>query len=445
MARQANDMKELDKIPSSKVQRATRLIRTGAKIGRNYAVHYTKRIFGQEADRSALDERNASDIYDELSQLKGGALKVAQMMSMDKGMLPREYTRKFALAQYSAPPLSGPLVVKTFKQQFGKLPTEMFDEFDMQAVHAASIGQVHRARLGGKSLAVKVQYPGIADSIRSDLRMVRPIAGRILKVSDADMAKFFGEVEERMMEETNYRLELQNATEIGDACAHIPNLRFPKYYPELSSDRILTMEWLDGMHLREFMETRPSDEVRNRVGQALWDFTNFQMHVLGKVHADPHPGNFLMTPDGKLGVLDFGCVKVVPKEFYKAYFSVIHPKVRRDPERLLQVTYALELLNEQDTDADRDFVLALLDQFLSLVEQPFLADTFDFGDDRYLDDLYKFGLEVGRVSDVQQKHGGRGSAHAIYVNRTFFGLISLLNDLKATIRSQDKYILSMDI
>lgn len=438
-------MKEQDKIPSTKVQRATRLIRTGAKVGRNYAVHYTKKIFDRDLDRSRLDAKNAADIYGELSQLKGGALKIAQMLSMDKGMLPREYTRKFANAQYNAPPLSAPLVVKTFKQQFGKPPHEIFDEFDLKATHAASIGQVHRARLNGKTLAVKVQYPGIADSIKSDLRMVRPIAARILKVSDADMVKFFNEVEARLIEETDYRLELKNAVEIGSACAHIPHLHFPTYYPEFSGERILTMDWLEGMHLREFMETHPSNAVRNQLGQALWDFTTYQLHVLGKVHADPHPGNFLLTPQGELGVLDFGCVKVVPEDFYMAYFSVIHPKVRQDPERLLQVAYTLELLNEEDTEDDREFVLGTLDKFLSLVEKPFFSDSFDFGDDAYLDSLYNFGLEVGRISDVQQKHGGRGNAHAIYVNRTFFGLISLLNDLKATVNARDKYILAMHL
>ncbi|MFM2375560.1 MAG: hypothetical protein RLZZ165_657 [Bacteroidota bacterium] len=438
-------MEELDRIPTSKIQRATRFIRTGAKVGRNYAIHYTKKIFDKDLERSVLDAKNAEDIYGELSQLKGGALKIAQVLSMDKGMLPREYSRKFALAQYSAPPLSGPLVVKTFKQEFGKAPTELFDDFDLRATHAASIGQVHKARIGDKTYAVKIQYPGIADSIKSDLRMVRPIASRIAKVSDRDMARFFDEVEARLLEEADYRLELKNAMEIGNACAHIPNIRFPQYYPELSGGRILTMEWLEGMHLREFMETHPPDAIRNQIGQALWDFTTHQMHVLGKVHADPHPGNFLLTTNGQLSVLDFGCVKVVPKDFYKAYFSVIHPKVRHDPERLLQVTYTLELLNEKDTAEDREFVLELLNKFFALVEKPFFSDKFDFGDDAYLDSLYNFGLEMGRLSDLQQKHGGRGSAHAIYINRTFFGLFSLLNDLKATINAHDPYIMKLDI
>lgn len=432
--------KEQHKLPSSKVQRASRFARAGAKVGRNYVSHYTRKLFNKNLDRSDLDARNAEDIYNELSQLKGGALKVAQMLSMDKGMLPREYTRKFANAQYKAPPLSGPLIVKTFRQHFGKGPSEIFDEFDMQASYAASIGQVHRAVLNGKKLAVKVQYPGIANSIRSDLRLVRPFASRFMKVPDKDLAPFFEEVEERLLEECDYDLELRNSMELSAACAHIPNLRFPEYFPELSSDRVITMEWLDGVHMQEFMATDPPAEVRNQIGQAMFDFITFQSHKLQKMHADPHPGNFLMTPDGKLGVLDFGCVKVIPQDFYEAFFSVLDPAVRKDPNRLLEVTYKLELLNREDTEEDRTFVLTTLNTFFDLVMKPFEVERFDFGDDSYLDELYKFGLEVGQMSDVQQKHGGRGSKHAIYINRTFFGMFSLLNDLKATIDARDMYI-----
>jgi predicted unusual protein kinase regulating ubiquinone biosynthesis (AarF/ABC1/UbiB family) len=438
-------MKEQQRIPSSKVERATRILKTGAKVGRNYVTHYTKRLFDSTVERSELDKKNADDIYDELSQMKGGALKVAQMLSMDKGFLPREYTQRFAQAQYSAPPLSGPLVVKTFRQQFGKGPHELFDSFEMQATHAASIGQVHKATLGGKKLAVKIQYPGVADSIQSDLRLVRPLAARFMKIKDSDLAPFFQEVEERMMEECDYQLELKNATEIAAACSHIPNLRFPAYYPELSGPRILTMEWLEGEHMSEFKQSNPSAEIRNQIGQAMWDFTNHQMHVLGKVHADPHPGNFLMTQDGQLGVLDFGCVKVVPEDFYKAFFSVIHPDVRNNPDRLLDTTYKLELLNQADTEEDRQFVLDTLERFLKIVEKPFYSSAFNFGDSSYLDELYQLGLEVGQMSDVQQKHGGRGTKHAIYVNRTFFGLFSLLNELDVVIDSSDRYIMKMEL
>ncbi len=434
--------KEQVSIPAGKIQRAARFMRTGAKVGRNYATHYTKKLFNRDLDRSELDAKNADDIYNELSKLKGSALKMAQMMSMDKGMLPREYVERFTNAQYNAPPLSGPLVVKTIRQSFGKGPEELFDEFDMNAVNAASIGQVHRAKKDGVDLAVKIQYPGVAKSITSDLRLVKPIAARIAKVKSEDLAPVFEEVEERLLEETDYNLELERSIELSQACAHIPNLIFPTYYPELSSDKVITMEWLDGMHMTEFMATNPSEETRNQIGQALWNFINYQMHVLGKVHADPHPGNFLLTPDGKLGVLDFGCVKVVPDDFYRAYFSVIHPDVRQNEEKLLEVTYQLELLDRGDTEKDKEFIMGILNRFLDLLEKPFYSDQFNFGDDSYIDSIYQFGLEVGQMSDAQ-KNAGRGSKHAIYINRTFFGLFLLLNQLKATVDSSDKYIMQM--
>ncbi|MEM8969599.1 MAG: AarF/UbiB family protein, partial [Bacteroidota bacterium] len=161
-------MKEQNKIPTSKVQRATRFVRTGAKIGGNYAKYYAKKALQQNVSRESLHEDNASDIYSELSELKGSALKVLQMMSMDKNLLPTAYTDRFAMAQYSAPPLSYPLVVKTFQKYFGKGPTELYDTFSRSAKNAASIGQVHQATLDGKELAVKIQYPGVANSISSD-------------------------------------------------------------------------------------------------------------------------------------------------------------------------------------------------------------------------------------------------------------------------------------
>src|SRR4051812_43634051 len=127
-------MKEFEKIPVTKVQRATKFITTGAKIGSNYLKHYGKKLVNAETSRDQLHEDNAKDIYDSLSELKGSALKVAQMLSMDKNLLPQAYQQKFAMAQYSAPPLSYPLVVKTFRKYFGKSPEDIFETFTKKAV-----------------------------------------------------------------------------------------------------------------------------------------------------------------------------------------------------------------------------------------------------------------------------------------------------------------------
>ena len=162
-------MKTIDYIPTSKIERATKLVQTGAKVGVNYLKYYGEKIVNSDLTRDKLNEDNAEDIYDGLKSLKGSALKVAQMLSMDKNFLPQAYVEKFSLSQFSVPPLSAPLVLKTFKSNFGKTPYEIFDEFNAESVNAASIGQVHLAKKNGKKLAVKIQYPGVANSISSDL------------------------------------------------------------------------------------------------------------------------------------------------------------------------------------------------------------------------------------------------------------------------------------
>ena len=269
-------MKEQSRIPTSKVQRAAKFVKTGAKVGGNYVKHYAKKAVNPSLTKEELHSDNARDIYNSLSELKGSALKVAQMMSMDKNMLPTAYQDKFSMAQYSAPPLSYPLVVKTFQQYFKQAPTSIFDSFTKSAVNAASIGQVHKASLGDKELAVKIQYPGVASSVKSDLKLVRPFAVRLMNLNERDLDHYMEEVEVKLLEETDYHLEVKRSIEISEACAHIENLRFPKYYPEYSAPRVITMDWIDGKVLKEFVKSNPSQEERNRVGQAMWDFYDYQ-------------------------------------------------------------------------------------------------------------------------------------------------------------------------
>ena len=306
-------------------------------------------------DNSELNEDNASDIYESLSELKGSALKVAQMLSMDKNLLPTAYIDKFSQSQYNAPPLSGPLIVQTFKKYFGKTPEHIYDKFNLRSTNAASIGQVHEAELNGKKLAVKIQYPGVGDSISSDLKLVKPFAFRLLGMSEKELDVYMREVEERLLEETDYELEIRRSIEFSNACANLDNVVFPTYYPELSSKRIITMDWLEGAHLKEFMATEPSQELRNTIGQALWDFYNFQQHELRAVHADPHPGNFMITPDGKLGVIDFGCIKEMPEDFYSPFFSLTSTNLLDNKEETIKAFRLLEMILPNDTPQQVEF------------------------------------------------------------------------------------------
>ena len=425
-------MKTIDNIPVSKIHRASKLVSTGARVGVNYLKYYGDKLTKTEVEaRSRLNESNAEDIYDSLKQLKGSALKVAQMLSMEKSIMPQAYVEKFSLAQFSVPPLSPPLVIKTFKNYFGKLPNELFDSFNTTSVNAASIGQVHEAAKYGKKLAVKIQYPGVAESIASDLALVKPIAIKMFNIKGKDSDKYFKEVEGKLIEETNYVLEMEQSKEIAKACSCIPNLLFPQYYEELSSDRIITMDYMQGEHLSEFTAHNTDQEKSNTLGQALWDFYMFQIHKLRKVHADPHPGNFLVSKEGKLIALDFGCMKIIPNEFYVPYFELAKPENITDQKFFVSKLYELEILREDDSKEETEFFTKMFHELLSLFTQPFQVETFDFSDGEFFGKITELGQRYSKSTELRKMNGNRGSKHFIYINRTFFGLYNLMFDLKA--------------
>lgn len=426
-------MKTIDYIPTSKIERASKLVQTGAKIGVNYLKYYGEKMVNSDLTRDKLNEDNAEDIYDGLKSLKGSALKVAQMLSMDKNFLPQAYVEKFSLSQFSVPPLSAPLVLKTFKNNFGKTPTEIFDDFNANSVNAASIGQVHVAHKDGKKLAVKIQYPGVANSISSDLAMVKPIAIRMFNLQGKDSDKYFKEVEDKLIEETNYLLELEQSTEVVTACSKIDNLVFPSYYPEFSSEKIITMDWMTGKHLSEFTKINTDQEAADKIGQALWDFYMYQIHVLKKVHADPHPGNFLVDSDNNLVALDFGCMKKIPLDFYIPYFELIDKKVINDAALFHNKLLELEILRQDDTKEEMAYFTSMFHDLLSLFTKPFQEKTFDFSDEKFFQSIGELGERFSKDTNLKKMNGSRGSKHFIYMNRTFFGLYNLMFDLKAKI------------
>lgn len=435
-------MKSLDTIPTGKIERAGKLVKTGVKIGGNYVKYYGKKLVDPKTSKDTLDQDNAEDIYDGLKSLKGSALKVAQMLSMEKNLLPRAYVEKFSLSQFSVPPLSAPLVRKTFKKYLGKYPEDVFDQFEKDSVNAASIGQVHRAEKDGRKLAVKIQYPGVAESISSDLALVKPVAIKMFNLKGKDSEKYFKEVEHKLVEETNYILELEQSDEITNACSIIPNMRFPKYYRDLSSERILTMDWMEGKHLGEFTKTDFDSELGNKLGQALWDFYMFQIHALRRVHADPHPGNFLVSGAGELIAIDFGCIKAIPEEFYVPYFELAKPENINNDGVFMEKLYELEILTPTDSEKELQFFKALFKEMLNIFTSPFHKETFDFGDEGFWSQIANLSERYSKDEQIRKMNGNRGSKHFLYINRTFFGLYNLLHDLKAhvEVNSFEKYM-----
>ena len=426
-------MKTLDYIPTGKLERAGKLVSTGVKIGGNYLKYIGEKITNPDEAKENFDQNNAEDIYDGLKSLKGSALKVAQMLSMEKNILPGAYVDKFSLAQFSVPPLSGPLVRKTFNQYLGSYPEEIFDDFTFESINAASIGQVHKATKGELKLAVKIQYPGVANSISSDLALVKPVATRLFNLKGKDSEKYFKEVESKLLEETDYTLELKQSREITEACSLIPNLKFPTYYADLSCDKILTMDWMEGIHLSEYTAQGMDNSEANVVGQTLWDFYMYQMHVLKRVHADPHPGNFLVDDSGALVAIDFGCIKDVPEDFYVPYFELATSEAMQDRSFFIDKITTLEILRPDDSEEDSAYITDLFHELLGVLTFPFHNDTFDFSDELFWVKLAHMSERLSQDDKLKKLNGNRGSKHFLYINRTFFGLYNLLHDLKADI------------
>ncbi|MBC7641749.1 MAG: AarF/ABC1/UbiB kinase family protein, partial [Flavobacterium sp.] len=193
------------------------------------------------------------------------------------------------------------------------------------------------------------------------------------------------------------------------------------------------MDWMTGIHLSEFTKNNTNQETANKIGQALWDFYMYQIHILKKVHADPHPGNFLVNKKEELVALDFGCMKQIPNDFYTPYFELIDKKVINKPKIFNTKLFELEILRKDDSNDEVVYFTEMFHDLLSLFTKPFQGETFDFSDETFFDSIAKLGERFSKDTNLRKMNGNRGSKHFIYMNRTFFGLYNLMFDLKATI------------
>ena len=219
--------------------------------------------------------------------------------------------------------------------------------------------------------------------------------------------------------------------------SNIENLKFPKYYADLSSEKILTMDWIEGEHLSEFAAHNTNREKGDKLGQTMWNFYMFQMHNLKRVHADPHPGNFLIDKDSNLIAIDFGCIKEVPNEFYIPYFELATPEIINNPVVFNQKLYELEILRTDDSETEIAYFTDVFYRLLSLFTKPFHGDYFDFSDEDFFGAIATMGEEFTKDTQLRKMNGNRGSKHFLYINRTFFGLYNLLHDLKARVNTQE--------
>ncbi|NNE47692.1 MAG: AarF/ABC1/UbiB kinase family protein [Rhodothermales bacterium] len=420
--------------PSSRLGRGKIAAKTGLKIGANYARYLARRSVGAgdaETERSDLHGRNAQDLFKELVKLRGTALKLAQGMSINPGILPEEFATVLSQAQYQVPPMNSGLVRSLIRKSLGDYPENVFASFEPQALAAASLGQVHRARLpDGRAAAVKIQYPNVRESIESDLRVIRGIAQRVMGGSSIE--PYLEEVRVHLWEETDY---LQEGKYIEFFAGQYQDERVitPRWVPEFTTQTVLTMTFVEGLHLDSFLATNPSQERRDQFGQRLFDFVHEQVAADNlTVHADAHPGNFLFRRDGKIGVLDFGCVKVFPRSFRDDLLRLFRARLEDDEETLMRQYRALEILQDGFDAEQEAYLLELIHDFGQIIVTPYRKDSYDFGDSNMLDGFKELLPKVtGREAFKHREPVG--SPHFVFVNRLVAGLLSLLTRLEARI------------
>ena len=298
--------------------RVRRYTRVGTAVGGLAARLAGERYLGVEIDRA----RHAEDLKRALGGLKGPLMKVAQIMSTVPDMLPREYVEHLAELQSNAPPMGWLFVRRRMAAELGPDWMSRFESFTHEAAAAASLGQVHRA-VGpdGGDLACKLQYPDMASAVEADLRQLRVIFAIYHRYDRAvDPSDIHDEIATRLREELDYQLESRHMLLYRRIHAKEPGVHVPEPVPELSTNRLLTMTWLDGKRLLEAADA--ALEIRNAVAHNMFRAWYVPFYDYGVIHGDPHLGNYSMRPDNSVNLLDFGCIRVFKPSFVQGVIDL---------------------------------------------------------------------------------------------------------------------------
>src|SRR3954468_11989591 len=423
-------------IPQGRVRRTAPLAALSARAaGEGLVDVLRRRLKGERGTSVEFHVRNAERYADVLSRSKGLLMKVGQIVSfvdisaaMDT-TYGEVYRAALASLQSDAEPMDPVLVAAVIESELGRGPEELFAEFSPKPIAAASIGQVHVARVhDGTEVAVKVQYPGVADAIGDDLAntqllftFVKIAKGMVPQFRNFDVRALADEISERFSEELDYAAELANQVEFAEHYRGHPFIRVPEVFPELSSDRVLTMEMVHG---RRWTEIAGVDQrLRDRWGGAVDRFFFGSIARFGMFNADPHPGNYLFHDDGTVTFLDFGCVKRLSPETQRGLWDTACATVANDAEGLLR-SYIEHGFSRADDPPPADKVLAWHRQNFAALHQP---QPFTFTPEfvtELLGHMANMDKDLQRRSNVPKDF--------LFANRIFVGLYSIPGALRPT-------------
>lgn len=416
--------------PQGKFQRFRKLAGLSATVGSDLIGRGVKKLVGVDAPSITLG--TAEKLVATLGDLKGAAMKLGQMASMDGDLLPPEVRAVLSRLQNEAPPMGWDVVARTLDEELGAPPERLFAEFERTPMAAASLGQVHRARLkDGRAVAVKVQYPGMAQALASDLDNVGALVKAVSAASKSlDGRAYFHELRAQMALELDYRREATLCALFARASAPFDDLRVPEVIDRLTAGRVLTLELLEGPTLKAFLASAPAPEERFRVSAQLIRAIYGPFLLRGAMHADPHPGNFLVMPDGKLGVLDFGAVKEFSDRFVRPHRRLFHDYLHGLEYDVLEHVRDLGFTVELDPEEAR----RVFDAFLAIHRRPLAVPRYDYASDAIVADTRKLFAEnagsllklrppseavlfvrsAGGLAQNLKQLGGSGNYRAVY-------------------------------
>jgi predicted unusual protein kinase regulating ubiquinone biosynthesis (AarF/ABC1/UbiB family) len=402
----------------------------GADIAGSYLGYVLQRAFLGEAQGEAklksAHTRAARRMRDEMQALRGPAMKLGQMLSLQAGILPEEVLAELAALQMEAPGMHPSLVRVQLKRSLGREPEEIFKDFTPEPFAAASLGQVHQAvTREGERVAVKIQYPGIQQAIASDFRLMRTVSKPAQATGHIPKAAI-DEMEQQILAETDYEREADNIEFFGKQLASLPFVKVPRVYRAYSSDKVLTMSLMRGRHLDDFLGRRPSQKVRNQLGANLLELFFFQVLKIEALHADPHWGNYLFDDDGGIRLVDFGCAKYLGPETVSYLRSIfLYPGATDSAEfnRLLEEPY--RLMGRRLESATRRALISFAENFYRKVYPPApeKQQPFDFADNRFLEDYLRESKDLLRTKGVMTEY--------IFIARAEMGMYHTLHKLKA--------------
>lgn len=417
--------------PTGSLQRLWDMSELSVQVALAYGFSRVRGWFaaaGDEEQRKLeTNLRIALKIVHRLSYMRGALMKAGQAVACFPGILPSEILSTFEGLHFDAPPMHYTLIREVLINELGREPEDLFQSFEKQAFAAASIGQVHRATLkSGEPVAVKIQYPGIARTIDADIRNLVALMLPLRLGRNWDGLRIaLQEIHRVLKMEADYRVE---AGSIGKARALFQDsdrIVIPRVYERYSGERVLTMEYLQGRHLPDYLAMQPSQESRNEFGARIC-FSWYRMHAGGLNYGDPNSGNYLFLDDGRLGLLDFGCVLDDPAQ---AERSSVYHSVYASDRSAPDLRRAFIELGLNPEDLNDDSYLAVVDESVRWIREPFEKNgPFDYGDPAYLRRRTEW---LSRAS--AHGHCLADDASILYFSRATFSLAALLYQLQAQV------------